>query len=51
MENPRMNDTDPTQRATGLAGWLRSTVTLSVPGWAVAAGAVALVLIIIVALD
>lgn len=46
-----MNDTDPTQRGTGLRGWLRSTVTLSLPGWAVAAGAVALVLIIIVALD
>lgn len=46
-----MNDTDPHRTGHGLAGWLRSTVTLSLPGWAVAAGAIALVLIIIVALD
>lgn len=51
METPRLNDPDMPQRATGLTGWLRSTVTLSLPGWAVAAGAVALVLLIIVALD
>ena len=46
-----MGDPDTTRHGTGLAGWLRSTVTLSLPGWAVAAGAIALVLLIIVALD
>jgi hypothetical protein len=51
MENPQMNDTDSPRNGNGLAGWLRSTVTLSLPGWALAAGAIALVLIIIVALD
>lgn len=51
MQNPHMGDPDTSPRGTGLAGWLRSTVTLSLPGWAVAAGAVALVLIVIVALD
>jgi hypothetical protein len=51
MENPQMDDPDSPRHGAGLAGWLRSTVTLSLPGWAVAAGAVALVLIVIVALD
>ncbi|MCU0855856.1 MAG: hypothetical protein MUF63_13345 [Rhodobacteraceae bacterium] len=46
-----MGDPDTSPRGTGLAGWLRSTVTLSLPGWAVAAGAIVLGLVIIVALD
>ena len=36
---------------TGLRSWLHSTVSLSLPGWAVAAGAGALVLLLLVALD
>jgi hypothetical protein len=46
-----MNDTARKPDGTGLAGWLRSTVTLSLPGWAFAAGAIALVLIVIIALE
>jgi hypothetical protein len=46
-----MTDPDTSQRATGLSGWLRSSITLSLPGWAVAASALALVLVILVALD
>jgi hypothetical protein len=51
MENRHMNDPDSSRTGTGLAGWLRSTVSLSLPGWAFATGAIALVLVIIVALD
>jgi hypothetical protein len=36
---------------TGRQSWLRSTVTLTLPGWVFAAGALALLLIVIVALD
>ena len=46
-----MNDTPIRQGGPSLTGWLRSTVTLALPGWAFAAGAAALVLIVIVALD
>jgi hypothetical protein len=51
MENRHMGDPDTSLRGTGLAGRLRWTVTLSLPGWAVAAGVIALVLIVIVVLD
>ncbi|MCU0854646.1 MAG: hypothetical protein MUF63_06995 [Rhodobacteraceae bacterium] len=46
-----MTDPETSKRTTGPSGWLRSTITLSLPGWAVAAGALALVLVILLALD
>jgi hypothetical protein len=47
---------DPAERTnpeplTGLRSWLHSTVSLSLPGWGVAAGALALVLLLLLALD
>lgn len=35
----------------GILSWLQSPVTLTLPGWAFAAGGLVLVLLIIVALD
>lgn len=49
-----MNDkTDETSGTSlpGIQSWLRSTVTLALPGWAFAAGALALVVVAAIALD
>jgi len=35
----------------GVLSWLRAPVTLTLPGWAFAAGGLALVLLVILALD
>jgi hypothetical protein len=48
-----MMDSDTTSD-TGLRGlklWLRSPVTLTLPGWGIVAGAAALVVLMLVALD
>lgn len=37
--------------ATGPSSWLRSSVTVTLPGWGVALGAVALLALLLVALD
>ena len=44
----------PTSPRTGLDGlrtWLRSPVTVTLPGWGVAAGAAAALVLVLVALD
>jgi hypothetical protein len=43
--------TAETQRPGGVASWLRSPVTVTLPGWAIAAGALALAALLLVALD
>jgi hypothetical protein len=39
------------QKPAGIAAWLRSDVTVTLPGWAIAAGAAALAALILVAVD
>jgi hypothetical protein len=41
----------PGNSFTGIQSWLRSTVTLVLPGWAFAAGALALLVVAAIALD
>lgn len=49
-----MNPKTPISSGTGLSGlrvWLASPVTVTLPGWGVAAGAAAVLLLVLVALD
>lgn len=46
-----MDTTPPETRPAGPVAWLRAPVTVTLPGWAIAAGAAALVVLILVALD
>lgn len=50
---PQIEDTtQKTATSTDrLRGWLKSDVTLTLPGWAVALGGVAAVVLLLVALD
>jgi hypothetical protein len=50
MNDTRIDDARPAGLA-GLAAWLRTPVTVTLPGWAVAAGAVAVAALLLVALD
>jgi len=44
--------TDPDSNGIqGVLAWLRSPVTLTLPGWALAAGGLVLVLLLLLALD
>jgi hypothetical protein len=47
MQTPR----SPGTGLDGLKTWLRSPVTVTLPGWGVAAGAAAALLLLLVALD
>ena len=44
-------ETSPISAADGLKTWLRSPVTVTLPGWGVAAVAAAVLVLILVALD
>jgi hypothetical protein len=46
-----MNTTPPDTRPAGPIAWLRAPVTVTLPGWAVAAGASAVLALVLVALD
>jgi hypothetical protein len=46
------DSTDPGNNGMqGVLAWLRSSVTLTLPGWALAAGGFVLVLLLLLALD
>jgi len=46
METPKTDADRP-----GVMAWLRSNVTVTLPGWAIAAGGFALIVLLLVALD
>ena len=49
METSKTEDERP--GAAGVAAWLRSSVTVTLPGWGIAAGMVTLLALVLVALD
>jgi hypothetical protein len=46
-----MDTTPPDTRPAGPIAWLRAPVTVTLPGWAVAAAAAAFIALVLVALD